>query len=182
VFAPIPETFVIGLGHKARQGKDTAAQILCGALPGRVQRFSFADDLYAVCRVLHGMTAKDAPLLQRVGCAERERDPHVWIRSVYGKILDARPGYAVITDVRFENEMDFVRQLGGECWRVDRVLSSGARFVDPSRPANHPSEIALDGARWDRVIENPDGDPETFKQRVVAAFFSQAQRGAVAAC
>jgi hypothetical protein len=176
MFAPIPDTYVIGLGHKARHGKDSAARILMHAFPQSVQRFSFADDLYAVCRVLHGMTTKDAPLLQRVGVEMREtRDPLVWIRSVYHKIVEARPRVAVITDVRFPNELDFVRQLGGVCWKVTRVLPDGSPFVDPSRPAGHITETALDHADWDLAIENPDGDPETFRDSVLCAYMAWAQ-------
>lgn len=168
-FAPIPGTVVIGFGHKARHGKDSAARMLRETFAG-VKRFSFADDLYAVCRVLHGMTTKDAPLLQRVGVEYRERDEQVWIRAVYAKLLAAPPRVAVITDVRFPNEFDFIKALGGVCWKVERRLSTGELFVDPSRSAAHVSETALDDAPWDRVIVNPDGEPETFRDRVLCAY------------
>lgn len=171
-WAPIPGTLVIGLGHRARHGKDSAARILIDTFgPGTVQRFSFADDLYAVCRVLHGMRGKDAPLLQRVGLEMREnvgRD--VWVSAVYSKLLDARPPVAVITDVRFPNELDFVRALGGACWRVRRLLADGTPYVAPDRPADHVSEVALEHADWDLTIENPDGDPEEFRTRVLCAY------------
>lgn len=172
-FAPIPGTLVIGLGHKARHGKDSAARILQQAIKG-VQRFSFADDLYAICRVLHGMTEKDPLLLQRVGVEFRETDRDVWVRSVYAQMLAARPRVAVITDVRFPNELDFVKALGGVCWKIERRYEDGAIFVDPSRPATHISETALDGAAWDRVIENPDNDPFTFRDRVLCVYHALA--------
>jgi hypothetical protein len=168
VWQPIEGTLVIGLGHRARHGKDTAAQIL-GAKYG-ARRFSFADDLYAVCRVLHGMTGKDAPLLQRVGVEMRTRDENVWIRSVYSKILADRPSVAVITDVRFPNEFAFVKALGGVCWKVERRMPDGSLFVDPSRPATHISETALEGAAWDRVLVNPDGESFRFQAAVLGAF------------
>lgn len=170
LYAPIPGVRVIGLGHKARHGKDTAARTLIELAPDKVMRFSFADDLYSVCRVVHGMTTKDAPLLQRVGVEFRERDPEVWVRSVYAKILDARPEVAVITDVRFPNEMAFVKALGGECWKVERLRADGTAFVDPSRPATHISETALDSAEWDRVVPNREGQQETF-QNLIRLFY-----------
>jgi hypothetical protein len=172
-YTAIPGTLVIGLGHKARHGKDSAARILMHAIRG-VQRFSYADDLYAVCRVLHGMTDKDAPLLQRVGVEYREKDEDVWVRSVYAKILTERPRVAVITDVRFPNEMAFVKAMGGVCWKIERRLLDGTVFVDHSRPATHISETALDGAAWDRLIQNPDGDPDTFRDRVLCAYHALA--------
>lgn len=167
---PIDGVTVIGLGHKARHGKDTVARILQEQFPRLVRRFSFADDLYAICRVLHGMTTKDAQLLQRVGVEYRERDATVWVRSVYSKICTERPAVAVITDVRFPNELAFVRALGGACWKVERRLPDGSVYVDPSRPSTHVSETALDGATWDRVIANPDGDVELFRERILTAF------------
>jgi hypothetical protein len=165
-YAPIPGTLVIGMGHKARHGKDTAARTLIEAYPHLVQRFSFADDLYAVCRVVYGMTTKDAPLLQKVGVEYRERDPETWVRSVYSKILDAKPKVAVITDVRFPNEMAFVRAIGGECCKITRRTAGGVVFVDPSRPATHISETALDDAYWDTEIDNIEGNPQYLQNRV----------------
>lgn len=170
----IPGTLVIGLGHKARHGKDSAARILMERFPRAVQRFSFADDLYAVCRVLHGMTAKDAPLLQRVGVEFREKDENTWVRSVDTKIREARPRVAVITDVRFPNEFAYVKAMGGVCWKVERRLPDGTLFVDPSRPSTHISETALNHAAWDRVLTNPDGDPDRFRDVVLSEFMALA--------
>ena len=170
----IPGTLVIGLGHRARHGKDSAARLLMQRFPNAVQRFSFADDLYAICRVVHGMTTKNAPLLQRVGVEYRERDEDIWIKSVDSKIREARPRVAVITDVRFPNEFAYVKAMGGVCWKVERRLPDGSVFVDPSRPANHISETALNHAPWDRVIVNPDGDQAAFGDAVVCEFMALA--------
>jgi hypothetical protein len=153
-FKPVDGVTVIGFGHKARHGKDTAVAAIVTAIPGAM-RFSFADDLYAVCRVLHGMTTKDAPLLQKVGLGMRETvDPAVWIKAVYAKILEHRPRIALISDVRFPNEMAFVKALGGTTVKVERRNERGGLFIDPSRPADHPSETALDDAEWDVTLTN----------------------------
>jgi hypothetical protein len=153
LFPPIPGVHVIGIGHKARHGKDTFARALIEARPDLVQRFAFADALKALARVRHGMTRKDAPLLQRLGLEAREHDVEVWLRAVYWAIEDARPAIAVITDVRFENEAEFVRGMGGTLVRVSRVSEDGVPYVDPSRPATHVSETALDGyTDWHHVI------------------------------
>ena len=171
---PIPGTLVIGLGHRARHGKDSAAQLLVRRFAG-VQRFSFADDLYAICRVLHGMRTKDAPLLQKVGVHYRAADEDVWIRSVDSKIRDAPPRVAVITDVRFPNEFAYVKAMGGACWKVERQLPDGSAYVDPSRPATHVSETALDDAPWDAVLVNPDGDQAAFEDAVACAYVALVQ-------
>jgi len=55
--------------------------------------------------------------------------------------------HLVIPDVRFPNEMDFVREYGGECWLVKRP---GYKDV-----TGHESEkMAGQEDTWDRVILN----------------------------
>ncbi len=152
---------LLGLGHKARQGKDLAAKLLMREFPGRVLRVAFADALKAHCRIAHGMTQKDGPLLQRVGVAARASDEDVWIRAAAWTIAefdaDAREPFIVcIPDTRFPNEAAFVEARGVTC-RVRRVTDSGL-YVDPSRPATHESETALDGYAWGHSLDVRDGD------------------------
>lgn len=166
-FEPIPGVSVIGLGHKARHGKDTAGAAILSAIAGS-EKLSFAADLYAVARVFYGMTTKDAPLLQQIGADFRGvLDEDVWVRSVYAKMLDTRPRLAVITDVRYRNEFDFVKQLGGTTVDVMRFNRDGSDYVDPSRPADHLSEVGLDGAPWDFYITALDGDVQSIRSAAV---------------
>lgn len=168
---PIPGTLIIGIGHKARQGKDTAAKAIIRASGGEAVRYSFAEALRAVARVEHGMTRKDAPLLQYLGTDHyRQRDPDIWVRTLYWQLDEERPAVAIITDVRYPNEMEFVRALGGECWKVERYFPNGTRYVDDSRDPNHISETALDAATWDRVLINPEGEPEVLRSIVEVAY------------
>lgn len=146
---PILGTTVIGIGHKARHGKDSIAEHLAknyGAM-----RFSFSDALYDVARVVFGMREKDAPLLQVLGTdVFRRRDEDVWVRTLYHKMKDKRPALAVISDVRFPNEADMVHDLGGTLIKVSRFNEDGSPFVAPDRPADHPSETGLDNyTAWD---------------------------------
>jgi hypothetical protein len=182
-FAPIPGVAVIGLGHKARHGKDTAGAAIISAIAGAV-RFSFADDLYAVARVFYGMTTKNAPLLQQIGADFRDvLDEGVWIRSVYAKLLDTRPRLAVITDVRYRNEFDFVKQLGGATVDVMRFNRDGSDYVDPSRDPKHISETGLDDAPWDWFITALDGDVHAIRVAAVNiadTVLAEARRSAAA--
>lgn len=64
--------------------------------------------------------AKQAPevraLLQRLGVAVREYvDPHAWVRPVIdeAQALRADGVPVVVSDVRFDNEVDAIRQVGG---------------------------------------------------------------------
>lgn len=147
---------LIGFGHKARQGKDLAVKLLAEVFPGRVSRVAFADALRVVCRVQHGMTEKDAPLLQRVGVEARASDQLVWVRAVAWAIweLDAEadaPFIVCIPDTRFQNEAAFVRARGLTC-RLERFTAEGARVIAADRPADHPSEVDLDGYDWQHTV------------------------------
>lgn len=156
-YKPIPGTLVFGLGHKARHGKDSAAQILIEQFPQLVKRFALADALRCYCRVEHGMTVKDAPLLQKVGVAMRQRNPNVWIDTLYWQLVENAPRIAVITDVRFQNEADFVKALGGKLIRVTRLINDeGDPYQATDRDPNHVSETELNAYPWDYEIRARD--------------------------
>lgn len=172
MYHPIPNVYVIGLGHKARNGKDTTAAVFQDYFRSNARRYSFADHLRSICRVDFGMTDKDARLLQVVGTEVYRNgqdfelpdgkvlksrlgrpDPHVWTRATYWTIKEQSPLVAIISDVRFPNEADMVKQMGGMLIKVTRLTQSGRPYVDPSRDPKHPSETALDGYKgWDAHI------------------------------
>lgn len=157
---PIAGVRIIGVGHKARQGKDTIANYLVDNY--KAQKFSFAHALYDVARVVFGMKEKDGPLLQVLGTdVFRKRDQDIWVKTLYYKLKDWQPSLVVIPDCRFPNEVQMVRDLGGITIKVERYLADGSRFVAADRPTTHPSEIALDAyPDWNHVISAKDGDFE----------------------
>lgn len=166
-YEPIKGTTVIGIGHKARQGKDTTANFIIDKIPGTI-RFGFADALYDVARAMFGMGEKDAPLLQVLGTdVFRKKDPDVWLRTLYFKIKDKNPKVAIITDVRFPNEADFVADLGGTLIDVNRWNADGSRFIDSSRSPDHPSEVSLDDYdKWNYIINAESGRLDTIESSV----------------
>lgn len=163
---------LIGFGHKARHGKDTCALAIQDHFMGQrddqqfhglpmtapyVQRIGFADELYRIAREEHGMKEKDAPLLQRIGAERRSEDPEYWIKRAFAKI-NPRADFVVIPDVRYRNEAEYIKSVSGYLVKVTRLGKDGLPFVDPSRPANHPSEIDLDGYNgWDLQLTIADG-------------------------
>jgi hypothetical protein len=83
--------------------------------------------------------------LQRLGVAVREHvDPDAWVNAA---LRGLKPGGAyVITDLRFPNEYEAIRERGGQVWRVTRPGTA---------PVNaHVSETALDGHEFDETIVN----------------------------
>ena len=60
-------------------------------------------------------------VLQEFGteCMREGFDNGVWVSLLKKYLLD-NPGYYVVPDVRFRNEQNMIRELGGEIWQVKR--------------------------------------------------------------
>lgn len=157
---------IIGLGGKMGCGKDTVAGIL---MPMGYTPASFASRLRVevAAAILEGSEPAGCPvrfseletqdvwikptppnlrkLLQWWGTDyRRKRNPEYWVRQLLYQ-LDSCGRY-VISDVRFRNESEAIRDIGGEVWLIT------GREAPNEGIANHPSE-ALD-FRYDRVVEN----------------------------
>ena len=93
----------------------------------------------------------------------RAVQPDLWLRLAANKMMMASREDAaaqfVISDVRFCNEADFVRNLGGQIWRIDRK--------DAPRVRDHVSESEIDRVPADRYIHNNGSLVEL--QRLVCA-------------
>lgn len=79
----------------------------------------------------------------------RSSDSEYWVKRLYEEIERDKPEVALITDVRFPNEGDAVRARGGYTVNLTRLNVDGTLYVDPSRPADHISETAMDSYNWD---------------------------------
>ncbi|MCD7439015.1 hypothetical protein K4B79_12345 [Streptomyces lincolnensis] len=179
---PVP---LVGLAGAARSGKDTAAQAL---LDMGWTRRAFADKvrevLYALDPVLiephypEGVTSlryevdsygwadvkEMYPVVrgyqQRLG-TEGGREvlgDGVWVDALFRDFETWGP--TVITDVRFPNEANAIRERGGLVVRIERP---GQELI---REAGHISENSLAGYLYDDVIPN-DGTVALLRDRVM---------------
>jgi hypothetical protein len=156
---------IIGIGHKAQNGKDTAGEAikhyydsqtqllrqhgLQGGLKVHIAKFAGA--LYEECRELHGMKEKDSVLLQNVGMARRSEDQDYWVKRAFESIPKGT-NLVIFTDVRFKNEAAAIKEKGGHTILVTRLREDGIQHIATDRPASHPSEMELDGYNWDFYI------------------------------
>jgi hypothetical protein len=207
-------TLVVGIGSKARHGKDTAGEAVRDYYASHAKAFfkhgltefktvnakiyKWADPLYAEVNgaiaaaggiealrengvvfingagfelpkwVLEAPTlpksviapfGKWGALLQWWGTDLRRNQfgENYWVNKTVARIKEENPDIALITDTRFPNEAQAVKDLGGYTLNVTRLNADGSLFVAPDRPANHVSETALDGWAWDLKIINSDG-------------------------
>ena len=163
---------VIGLGHKAQVGKDTAAEYLEGRHPGVVKRVGFADKLKQITMDLFGLSYEQCygskevketvdprygksprQIMQEVGEKMREIYEDIWVDTVFNTTIppleESGYDFFVISDVRYPNEGDRVHHFEGTVVRVDR--EAGGTSVG----ADHLSETAMDDYEgWDFIIDN----------------------------
>src|SRR5690606_22344493 len=110
-------------------------------------------------------------LQQKVGMAIREYvHPDVWVRAACGDLESAARGtskWVIFVGVRFLNEANAIRRLGGCLIRVNgdptrvRNATGGDR-----RNLDHVSETALDSyEHYDYVIDNT-GTMDELRERV----------------
>ena len=167
---------IIGLSGYARSGKDTVA----GLLPDYKRR-AFADvlrdALYRLNPYLRGnFTVADLVdeygwevaksdnevrrLLQVLGTEVGRKmiDNDVWVQIATRDIL--KEDDIVFTDVRFPNEAEAIKALGGTVWRIERP---GIQAIN-----GHASETAMDDWPFDATITN-DGTLEDLQAQVETA-------------
>ncbi|MBN9346622.1 MAG: hypothetical protein J0I48_10560 [Devosia sp.] len=92
------------------------------------------------------------------GCIDTNLWTTIAARKVR-KLLDAGLR-VVIDDMRFPNELDLVRSMGGECWCILRP--------EVAYTGEHKSEGLLDRHPFDRMLVN-DGTLDQFNERLLEA-------------
>lgn len=221
---PEIKSYIIGFGHRARSGKDTAAAHIVkerGEEYG-IKSYSFAralkEEVTAAALNAGGMQnlwnpnmefyredgnfvtlpdwvvyeenapvddlcplGKQRTLLQWWGTEFRRSVNDSYWTDRLGEILaKEKPRVALITDMRFPNEMQFVYNNNGDTVRVDRAdlpPLQGAAGV-------HPSELALANVpdwEWTAILQN-NGTLEQFQEKALKLFdtlFSLQGAGAI---
>lgn len=82
-----------------------------------------------------GLGASYRELAQNLGDWGRAISPDFWVRAaaVRATGLLAQGQSIVVSDVRYPNEAAWVRQLGGEIWRIDRPSAAPVRAHESER-------------------------------------------------
>lgn len=102
-------------------------------------------------------------ILRKLG-TEFGRDlihPDLWVMCSRNALRTVNP--VANDDLRFPNEFDLIKELGGEAWRV---TSERPGFVPPD--ASHASDGLLEGFPFDRHLRN-DGTLAEFHSQVLDA-------------
>jgi len=110
---------------------------------------------------------KHGKLLQWWGTEyRRAENPNYWVDKRREKVVGF-DGVVITSDQRFINEAIDTIELGGLNANVRRLNEDGTQFFDPSRPANHVSEVELDQWNWDFRIVAKTGEAKLVKMQAV---------------
>jgi hypothetical protein len=149
---------MIGISGYARSGKDTfgeSLQKVLGQYGIRAKTYALATQLKIDINFLtegdfgiNAFTKDDEekkiirPLLVGYGEAWRRADPEHWL-SIIDSNLEPRT-LPIITDIRYENEADYILENQGFLLNINRTLPDG-NFVlaaNKEEEENHPSVLS----------------------------------------
>lgn len=172
---------LIGLCGKKQHGKDTIANHL--ASKHQVHRYAFADPVKDVAKLLFffnddqlyggekeipdeswfGLTPRQVFQFIGTECMRKlfsEKFPkfgeNFWLLHLTKRIEQAE-GHVIVTDIRFQNEFDLIKDMGGIIIKVERNIQSND---------DHESEKNIDDIRgFDHIIKN-DGTLEELCDKI----------------
>lgn len=192
---PTPQRplIIIGLTGKARSGKDSAANALIqqgyikmafadplkravAALTGEVLNAYHSDELKEAVTPALGVTRRKG--LQDLGTAIRSVfGSETFVRLLQYGILRGNPGhrYYVVSDVRYPNEAQALRDMGGTIIQISRPDHAGLTGLE----ALHSSEAGLPPELIDDTVVN-DGSLEDLYRQVtrLTVSWENVRRGA----
>lgn len=153
--------FDIGFTGFAGAGKDSASNAIFNT-DVRYTRRAFADAIKSIAKSVGWDGEKDLrgrTLLQNIGMCVRDYDPDAWIKVIERKLPQTAGTAPVLwTDVRFENEAEFVKQRGGIIIEVRR---------QGHMHTLHPSEINHLRIKADYIVNN-DSTIKSLHEQVLA--------------
>lgn len=176
---------IVAFGHRRRVGKDTAGKFLLSYIRTErksitVERCSPGDKIketayhmFKWAGLNQGVYYENNPDLKEtvlptlgksprdiwidVGNFGRAIDIRIWMETA---IASANSDLVILTDLRTQTEVEYVRKFGGICIRVDRAIPKASDNLD----------CALEDFQgWDYVIEN-NGTLKEFRSKVISVF------------
>ena len=150
---------LIGLTGQKRSGKDTFAYIVESLIPN-VKKISFAHPMKEIAKIMFNLNDQELEeqketfeldgitprkFLQLFGtefCRKLFKDD-IWVRKAFDS-FDPKI-HTIITDVRFDNEAEYIKNLGGLIVKVVR---------GEEKVAEHCSEAGVSEQFIDKIILN----------------------------
>jgi len=181
---------IIGFGHRARCGKDTVCQFIIDKFhkenggPYEIKRYAFADELKAEVRGRERQLCEEYGIPYRPDkegkCREllqwwgtefrRVQDSEYWVKKLSGRLDIELPQIALVSDVRFRNEAEWIKDREGYYVKVERYKNQ-ERYMASGIDHSHPSETELEHyAGHFAEIRCNDGELEDLRRSAEECF------------
>jgi len=157
---------VIGFGGHARNGKDSAGNILKKKLElkgKRVLKINMADYLKFLVATYFGgsyeRTPENRTKWQLFGTEKvREEDPNFWVNTIIRmlKVFGNDFDYVIISDIRFSNEITRFSDKEFDTFSVNVERIGFENDLTPGQRL-HRSETSMDDFTFDYYIKSEDG-------------------------
>ena len=177
---------LIGIHGPLESGKDTVAQTIIEVFPTFYKQYAFAWPIKKACQVMFGFTEadmNDRTLKERThpvwGITPRKAmqllgteygrnmiNVNMWVMRAMVEInKNSEDGYGtIISDVRFDNEAEIIRERNGIIIHIDRP------DLDKSKENyNHSSEMGIKREPSDIIIDN-SGSLLEFRAKILDIF------------
>lgn len=175
---------IIAFTGLAGAGKDTSAEFLAKCLLNNnksIVYMSFASPLKDVCELmfdfkhaqLHTLEGKETiderwgitprHALQSVGFNLRQLNKDVFVINMKNRINNVKEDYVLITDLRYDNEAEFIKSMNGTIIHIKRKTDK----IDL-----HESEKGIDPTYVDIVVYN-NLDIEHLEQEINKVAFDE---------
>jgi len=155
---------VIGIAGKARAGKDTVADYLLRNTKDGFGLYSFAQPIREATKhilmlseeflqhnketTLPWVDTSYRDFAQKLGTdmVRDMIDNDFWVKRAQNVVNTCGYSALVIPDVRFENEAEWIRSIGGEIWHIERPDNKAVK--------EHISEAGILKQRGEYIINN----------------------------
>lgn len=156
---------IVGISGKRGTGKTTAAQWM--VKNHKFKQVSFAKDLKDIAKSLFPFTENDLTIpakkeglykghdwtprdfLIHLGEFMRFHEPNYWLDRAMTNCKDQVKNNYVFDDVRYKNEAEAIKKLGGVILRIERY----PKFNPYGKDLDTPSETEMDDFVFDFTVE-----------------------------
>lgn len=166
---------LIAISGKRLSGKDTMAKEL---VANEYEVVKFATPIYDELLAL-GFTKEDIaedkeilrPIMLAIGDARRHYDPDHYAKLTIAELEDRNPEFAVISDLRFENEARMLREWESLTGVTVTLVRVARPDLERNLPADrHKSECDLDRwDDWDLIVNANTGELDQLADAALAA-------------
>lgn len=150
----VAENELVAVAAFADAVKAAVAQAFCWDVAD-LEKQTFKESIDPVL----GITPRQA--LKIFGQGMKAANPDIWIRVMENTLSSARHSIAIISDVRFENEADWIRSRGGVIFHIDSV--------DVARVVGDETEAGIAPKDRDQVVINDGQSIEDYAKSILKA-------------